>query len=195
MSDIGCDELQLDRNDNRYELPNTASSIMNQEIRFVHEPSQIRSAAIGWVSKRLKEPKVYLVLVVLFVLLLVGLFSSHTWLIVLPGAVYVAMLLMFIQYVVTSPRVFCGVEIQMSVQEDGIYFSGSNRSGMVGWAGFKEIYPLKKMWAVFVKNSDAVTYIPTEQLNQETLEHMLAKLRENNVRIHGEGPQARQSPI
>lgn len=155
-----------------------------QEIRFVHQPSQIRSAAMHLAYRRLKEPKVVLVLFGLLVLLLTGLVNSHPWLIALPVAAYAAMLLFFIQYVITSPRNFCGVEIHMSVQEDGVYFSGSNRSGMVGWAGFKEIYPLKAMWAVFVKNSDAVTFIPTGQLNQETLEYMLARLRENHVKIH-----------
>jgi hypothetical protein len=39
---------------------------------------------------------------------------------------------------------------------------------------------------VFVKNSDSVTYIPTDQLDHETLEFMLAKLRENHVEIHGD---------
>ncbi len=76
----------------------------------------------------------------------------------------------------------------MTVRDDGILFASAHRSGMVGWAGFKEIYLLKDGCAAFFKRSDSVTYFPTEQLSRETIEYMLAKLRENGVRIYGVAP-------
>jgi hypothetical protein len=57
---------------------------------------------------------------------------------------------------------------------------------MVGWAGFRKVYCLKMMWAVLFKKSESVTFFPVDQLNAETVELMLAKLRENGVKIVGD---------
>ena len=166
-----------------------------QEISFMHRPGQIRSAALHLVGRRIGEPKGVLFLVLLLILLIVGLAELNTWLIALPIAAFVAVLLHIIHYVVTSPRNFCGVEVQLAVREDEVYFSGSNRSGTVGWAGFREVYVFKKMWALFVKNSDAVTFIPTEELRQEALDFMFSKFRSNGVIVHGKSAKLVQSSL
>jgi hypothetical protein len=167
-------------------IPGECLEVVKQEITFVHEPKRIRSAAVQIFCRRLKEPAVLFALATLLLLVPIGMFTSYTWLLAVPPAAFVVIFLVAIQYVLTSPRNFCGVEVKMSIRDDGIHFSGSDRSGIVGWAGFKEIYLLNKMWAIFVNNSDAVTYIPTDQLEPETLEFMLTRLRENHVKMHGD---------
>jgi hypothetical protein len=162
------------------------ADMVSQDIRFVHQPSQIRWAALRLAGYRLRKPRIVLVLVALLLLLIVGVLTSNPWLVGLPIGVFVSMPLVLIFYIVTSPRHFRGVEVQISVREDGVAFAGANRSSVVSWAGFKDVYCLKTMWAVMLTSSESVTFLPVDQLNSETLAYMLAKLRENGVKIYGD---------
>jgi hypothetical protein len=135
---------------------------------------------------RMSEPRSCIVVAVLLLCFVVGLWTSRPWMMVFSVAVGFAILLFVAKYILTSPRNFCGIDIRLSVREDGLHFSSPNRSGTVGWAGFREIYILKEMWALFFKNSESVTMIPTDQLSSDTLNFMVARLRENQVKIHGD---------
>ncbi len=137
-------------------------------------------------AMRMREPKGVILLGSLLLFIPIGLLTSHTWLLIVPGAAFVILLFGLILRIANSPKNSQGVEMRLSVQDDGLHYSGANRSGMVRWAGFREVYLLRDMWAAFFKQSDAVSFFPTDQLDRETLDFMLAKLRENHVKVRGE---------
>jgi hypothetical protein len=162
-----------------------ADAMVKQEIHFVHEADRIRSATMQLMAKRAKDSRIVIAMFILLLCFIFGLLSSRLWMIGFSIAIVIGVLLYSIKHVLTSPRNFVGVEICMSVIDDGLHFSSPLRSGAVYWAGFREIYLLNNMWAMFFKNSDAVTFIPVDQLRMDTVEFILARLREHQVKING----------
>lgn len=157
--------------------------MVKQEVTFIHDPARIRSAARRLVQRRFMEPKVIVPFALLLALLLYGVIDSTWSFVAIPVAAFTVYLLVSVQYVTSSPRYFCGVEMQLAVREDGVTLSGANRSSVIEWAGIRGVYQFGGMWALFVQNSDAVTYLPAYLLRQETRDFMLAKLRESEVRV------------
>lgn len=156
-----------------------------QAIQFEHDPARVRRASFQLATSRLKEPLALLMIAALVLALAIGMVTSHVWLIVVPVAVCIGLVLHALRYILTSPRNFCGIAVGLSIQEDGMHFTSLHRSGFVGWGGFKRIYQLEDMWALFLHRSETVTFIPVDQFDRETIEFILAKLQENHVRING----------
>lgn len=159
--------------------------MVKQEIQFEHDPARVRWASLQLALSRLKEPRGLLLVAALIVTFVVGLLTSNAVLMGVTLGGFVVGLAFVLRYALTSPRSFCGVKIGLSIQDDGMHFTSPQRSGFVGWAGFRRIYQLKDMWALFLHRSESVTLIPVDQLDHDTLEFIRGKLQENNVRISG----------